>query len=138
MCTTYTLIAYMLHMCCTCVAGVEEGLNECLYQGIIPDADLVEKIAVCKIRCISVAIQRVHLLQQEVCVCVFVCVCVYVCVCVCVCMCVCLCMCVRARVRAFSCTCTCACARACARACACVVSCMIESCHIWMRHVTCE
>jgi len=47
-------------------AGVEHLLNDCLYNGTIPDADLVEKIAVCKIRCIAVAIQRVHLLQQEV------------------------------------------------------------------------
>ena len=36
-------------------AGEEEQLNNCLYNGIIPDPDLVEKIAVCKIRCIQVA-----------------------------------------------------------------------------------
>eukprot|EP01134_Creolimax_fragrantissima_P001952 CFRG1952T1 len=47
-------------------AGVEERLNKCLREGTIPDADLVEKIAVCKIRCIDVAIQRVHILRQEV------------------------------------------------------------------------
>jgi acyl-CoA oxidase len=47
-------------------AGVEEQLNNCLYNGIIPDPDLVEKIAVCKIRCIQVALTRVNALQQEV------------------------------------------------------------------------
>jgi len=47
-------------------SGVEELLNECLYNGKIPDADLVEKIAVCKIRCIQVAIERVHALKLEV------------------------------------------------------------------------
>jgi len=47
-------------------AGVEARLNTCLRQGDIPDADLVEAIAVCKIRCIDVAIQRVHALRQEV------------------------------------------------------------------------
>ena len=47
-------------------AGVEERLNACLRSGAIPDADLVDAIAVCKIRCIDVAIQRVHALRQEV------------------------------------------------------------------------
>ena len=47
-------------------AGVEQRLNECLFRESIPDPDLVEKIAVCKIRCILVSINRVHALQQEV------------------------------------------------------------------------
>ena len=47
-------------------AGVEDRLNECLRGGIIPDADLVDAIAVCKIRCIDVAVQRVHTLRLEV------------------------------------------------------------------------
>jgi len=47
-------------------AGVEGRLNSCLREGRIPDADLVDAIAVCKIRCIDVAIQRVHALRQEV------------------------------------------------------------------------
>jgi len=47
-------------------AGVERRLNEHLANGTIPDPDLVEKIAVCKIRCIDVAIKRVQALQQEV------------------------------------------------------------------------
>jgi len=47
-------------------AGVEVRLNECLRNGTIPDADLVEAIGVCKIRCIDVAIQRVHALRMEV------------------------------------------------------------------------
>ena len=45
---------------------MEERLNECLANGTIPDPDLVEAIAVCKIKCIDVAIQRVHALRQEV------------------------------------------------------------------------
>ena len=47
-------------------AGVEERLNECLVNGTIPDPDLVDAISVCKIKCIDVAIQRVHALRQEV------------------------------------------------------------------------
>ena len=47
-------------------AGVEARLNECLRAGTIPDADLVEAIGVCKIKCIDVAIQRVHALRLEV------------------------------------------------------------------------
>eukprot|EP00941_MAST-03F_sp_MAST-3F-sp1_P000497 g497.t1 len=47
-------------------AGVEERLNDCLRSGKIPDDDLVDAIAVCKIRCIDVATQRVHALRQEV------------------------------------------------------------------------
>jgi len=47
-------------------AGVEERLNACLRAGTIPDADLVDAIAVCKIKCIDVAIQRTHALRQEV------------------------------------------------------------------------
>jgi acyl-CoA oxidase len=47
-------------------AGVEQRLNHCLRRGAIPDADLVEAIAVCKIRCIAVATERVHRLRQEV------------------------------------------------------------------------
>jgi len=47
-------------------AGVEERLNACLRAGTIPDADLVDAIAICKIKCIDVAIQRTHALRQEV------------------------------------------------------------------------
>lgn len=47
-------------------AGVEARLNACLRAGTIPDSDLVEAIGVCKIKCIDVAIQRVHALRQEV------------------------------------------------------------------------
>jgi acyl-CoA oxidase len=47
-------------------AGVENELNECLKNGTIPDAELVEKIAVCKIKCIEVAVERVHQLRLEV------------------------------------------------------------------------
>lgn len=47
-------------------AGVEERMNKCLREETIPDADLVEALAVCKIRCIEVAIQRVHALRLEV------------------------------------------------------------------------
>jgi len=47
-------------------AGVEDRLNTCLREGTIPDADLVDAIAVCKIRCIDVAVQRVHKLRLEV------------------------------------------------------------------------
>ena len=35
-------------------AAVEERLSDCLRRGTIPDADLVEAIAVCKIKCIEV------------------------------------------------------------------------------------
>jgi acyl-CoA oxidase len=47
-------------------AAVEERLNVCLRNDTIPDADLTEAIAVCKIKCIDVAIQRTHALRQEV------------------------------------------------------------------------
>jgi len=47
-------------------AGVEERLNACLRAGTIPDADLVDAIAVCKIKCIESAVERVHVLRQEV------------------------------------------------------------------------
>jgi len=47
-------------------AGVEERLNKCLSEGTIPDADLVDAIAVCKIKCIDVAVDRVHKLRLEV------------------------------------------------------------------------
>lgn len=46
--------------------GVEERLNECLRAGTIPNLDLVDAIAVAKIKCIDVAIQRCHALRQEV------------------------------------------------------------------------
>jgi len=48
------------------VAGVQARLNECLRGDSIPDPDLVEEIAVCKIKAIEVAIERVHALRQEV------------------------------------------------------------------------
>lgn len=48
------------------VAGVENRLNDCLRNEKIPDDDLVDAIAVAKIRCIDVAIQCVHRLRQEV------------------------------------------------------------------------
>jgi len=47
-------------------AGVEERLNDCLRAGTIPSPDLVDAIAVAKIKCIDVAIQRCHVLRQEV------------------------------------------------------------------------
>eukprot|EP00121_Abeoforma_whisleri_P014639 Awhi_evm1s13501 len=47
-------------------AGVEKRLNHCLANDLIPDADLVDAIAVCKIRCIDVALQRCHALRLEV------------------------------------------------------------------------
>lgn len=47
-------------------SSVEARLNECLSAGTIPDADLVEAIGVCKIKCIEVAITRVHALRLEV------------------------------------------------------------------------
>jgi acyl-CoA oxidase len=47
-------------------AAVEERLADCLKHGTIPDEDLVDAISVCKIRCIDVAIQRVHALRMEV------------------------------------------------------------------------
>ena len=34
-----------------------------LKNGSIPDADLVENIAVCKIKCIEVVVERVHQLR---------------------------------------------------------------------------
>ena len=39
-------------------AAVENDLNDCLRNDRIPDDELVEKIAVCKIKCIEVAIER--------------------------------------------------------------------------------
>jgi acyl-CoA oxidase len=47
-------------------SAVEEKLAECLRHGKIPDEELVDAISVCKIRCIDVAIQRVHALRMEV------------------------------------------------------------------------
>ena len=47
-------------------AAVEERLAACLRNGTIPDEDLVDAISVCKIRCIDVAVQRVHALRMEV------------------------------------------------------------------------
>ena len=47
-------------------AGVEERLNVCLRSGTIPAPDLVDAIAVAKIKCIQVAIDRCHKLRQEV------------------------------------------------------------------------
>ena len=47
-------------------AGVEERLNECLRAGTIPGPELVDAIAIAKIKCIDVAIQRCHALRQEV------------------------------------------------------------------------
>mmetsp|Transcript_4345 Transcript_4345/g.13334 ORF Transcript_4345/g.13334 Transcript_4345/m.13334 type:complete len:582 (-) Transcript_4345:108-1853(-) len=47
-------------------AGVEQRLNSCLRAGTIPDADLVDAIAVAKIRCIDVALERAHALRKEV------------------------------------------------------------------------
>lgn len=47
-------------------AGVEARLNACLREGTIPDADLVDAIAVTKIKCIQVAIERTQLLRLEV------------------------------------------------------------------------
>lgn len=47
-------------------SAVEEKLADCLRHGQIPDEELVDAISVCKIRCIDVAIQRVHALRMEV------------------------------------------------------------------------
>ena len=47
-------------------AGVEGRLNECLRAGTIPEPDLVDAIAVAKIKCIDVAIARCHALRLEV------------------------------------------------------------------------
>ena len=47
-------------------AGVEARLNECLRSSTIPDDDLVDAIAVAKIRCIDVALERAHALRKEV------------------------------------------------------------------------
>jgi len=47
-------------------AGVEERLSACLRAGTIPDPHLVDALSVCKIKCIDVALQRVHALRQEV------------------------------------------------------------------------
>jgi acyl-CoA oxidase len=46
-------------------AAVEERLARCLKEGTIPDADLVDAISVCKIRCIDVAIQRVSEMAEK-------------------------------------------------------------------------
>ena len=46
--------------------GVEDRLAACLRAGTIPDAPLVEAIAVAKIRAIAVATERAHALRQEV------------------------------------------------------------------------
>ena len=47
-------------------AAVEKRLNKCLREGTIPDASLVDAIAVCKIKGIEVAIERAHALRLEV------------------------------------------------------------------------
>jgi len=47
-------------------AAVEEQLADCLKNGTIPSEKLVDAISVCKIRCIDVALQRVHALRMEV------------------------------------------------------------------------
>jgi len=47
-------------------SGVEARLNACLRANAIPDADLVDAIAVTKIKCIENAVERVHVLRQEV------------------------------------------------------------------------
>ena len=47
-------------------AGVERRLNACLRAGAIPGEDLVDAIAVAKIRCIDVALERAHALRKEV------------------------------------------------------------------------
>ena len=46
--------------------GVEQRLAACLRVGAIPGAALVEEIAVAKIRAIAAAVERTHLLRQEV------------------------------------------------------------------------
>jgi acyl-CoA oxidase len=48
------------------VAAVEKELNVHLKDGTIPSDELVDKIAVCKIRAISVSIERAHALRLEV------------------------------------------------------------------------
>lgn len=46
-------------------AAVENKLNHCLKNDIIPSAELIDMIAVAKIRCISVALNRCHALRME-------------------------------------------------------------------------
>jgi acyl-CoA oxidase len=58
----YAELDRMLGVC----AGVEERLAACLVADTIPNPELVEAIAVCKIRAIAVATERAHLLRQEV------------------------------------------------------------------------
>ena len=60
--TSYAKIDKMIAF----TAAVENDLNECLLNDRIPDEELVEKIAVCKIKCIEVAIECAHALQLEV------------------------------------------------------------------------
>ena len=45
---------------------MEARLNACLRDGAIPPAELVDAIAVAKIKCIEAAVERVHVLRQEV------------------------------------------------------------------------
>jgi acyl-CoA oxidase len=47
-------------------SAVGKQLADCLRNGEIPSSDLQDAISVCKIRCIDVAIQRVHALRMEV------------------------------------------------------------------------
>mmetsp|Transcript_3275 Transcript_3275/g.6213 ORF Transcript_3275/g.6213 Transcript_3275/m.6213 type:complete len:563 (+) Transcript_3275:49-1737(+) len=55
-----------LDECIEFVSAVEARLNECLRNGTIPDADLVDAISVCKIKAIEVSIERAHALRLEV------------------------------------------------------------------------
>ena len=47
-------------------AGVEAQLNGCLRTGSIPGAELVDAIAVAKIKCVEVALARTEALRKEV------------------------------------------------------------------------
>lgn len=59
---SYKELDYMIGF----TAAIEERLNEHLRNGTIPEADLVDAIAVCKIRCIDVSIQTSQALRLEV------------------------------------------------------------------------
>jgi acyl-CoA oxidase len=60
--TSYAALDDMIQF----AGGVEQRLSECLRNDTIPSPDLVDAIAVCKIKAIEVAIKAVHALRQEV------------------------------------------------------------------------
>jgi len=62
----FTESEHQLSRMASFAAEVEHRLNAHLRAGSIPEPSLVEQIAVCKIRCIDVALQRCHALRLEV------------------------------------------------------------------------